>query len=176
MFHTINSKDMAILKKSDATPKRPVIITIYGQAGAGKTSLATTSNNPLLIDTDRGFDRAVNRCDTLIANKWEEIIGSVKKFFASLVSKTSLSNDPNQDISVEFDWKEAKKSRMKFRIWPKEPDLSNSFVPLNLKVTTSQYSLHTNEKSDYEPSPDCIFLSTLKPGNTLLTQSCKEGI
>lgn len=110
------------------------------------------------------------------ASKWEEIIDSVKKFFASLVSKTSLSNDPNQDISVEFDWKEAKKSRMKFRIWPKEPDLSNSFVPLNLKFTTSQYSLHTNEKSDYEPSPDCIFLSTLKPENTLLTQSCKEGI
>ena len=77
------------------------------------------------------------------ASKWEEIIGSVKKFFASLVSKTSLSNDPNQDISVEFDWKEAKKSRMKFRIWPKEPDLSNSFVPLNLKFTAGQYSLHT---------------------------------
>ena len=42
------------------------------------------------------------------ASKWEEIIGAIKKFFASLVSKTSLSNDPNQDISVEFDWKEVK--------------------------------------------------------------------
>ena len=37
------------------------------------TSLATTASNPLLIDTDRGYDRAVQRCDTLTASKWEDI-------------------------------------------------------------------------------------------------------
>ncbi len=42
------------------------------------------------------------------ASKWEEIVGTIKKFFAGLVPKISLSSDPNQDISVEFDWKEVK--------------------------------------------------------------------
>ena len=87
---------MAILKKSDATPRRPVIITIYGQAGAGKTSLATTASNPLLIDTDRGFDRAINRCDTLVANTWEEIIAeseSMKEYGTIIVDTARATLD-----------------------------------------------------------------------------------
>lgn len=54
-------------------PQRPVIILLYGVPGSGKTSLANTSNNPLLIDCDRGADRAVNRQDTLSSSIWEDI-------------------------------------------------------------------------------------------------------
>ena len=64
---------MPIIKKNDVTPERPVIIVLYGTPGTGKTSVATTAFNPLLIDTDRGYDRAVQRCDTLTANNWEDI-------------------------------------------------------------------------------------------------------
>lgn len=64
---------MPIIKKNDITPERPVIIVLYGVPGSGKTSLATTAENPLIIDTDRGFDRAVQRVDTLTAQKWADI-------------------------------------------------------------------------------------------------------
>lgn len=64
---------MAIIKKNDVTPERPVIIVLYGTPGSGKTSLATTAENPILIDTDRGYDRAVQRIDTLVASSWQEI-------------------------------------------------------------------------------------------------------
>lgn len=65
---------MAIIKPTDVTPERPVILVLYGVAGAGKTSVATTAENPLLIDTDRGYDRAVQRCEaTLVANSWHDI-------------------------------------------------------------------------------------------------------
>lgn len=65
---------MAIIKRNDVTPERPVILVLYGVAGAGKTSIATTAETPLLIDTDRGFDRAVQRCEaTLVANSWHDI-------------------------------------------------------------------------------------------------------
>lgn len=64
---------MAIIKKNDVTPERPVIIVLYGTPGSGKTSVATTADTPLLIDTDRGFDRAVQRVDTLEAHKWQDI-------------------------------------------------------------------------------------------------------
>lgn len=63
-----------ILKKNDITPERPVILVLYGTPGSGKTSVATTAEKPILIDCDRGWDRAVQRIDTLVANKWEEII------------------------------------------------------------------------------------------------------
>lgn len=64
---------MPIIKKNDVTPERPIIIVLYGTPGTGKTSVATTAENPLLIDTDRGYDRAVQRVDTLEAHKWQDI-------------------------------------------------------------------------------------------------------
>lgn len=64
---------MPIIKANDVTPERPVVIVIYGVPGSGKTSLATTAENPILIDTDRGYDRAVQRVDTLTAQKWQDI-------------------------------------------------------------------------------------------------------
>lgn len=64
---------MPIIKKSEVMPERPVIIVLYGTPGTGKTSLANTAKNPILIDTDRGSDRASNRVDTLMASKWLDI-------------------------------------------------------------------------------------------------------
>ena len=61
------------MKKSEVMPERPVIIVLYGTPGTGKTSLANTAKNPILIDTDRGSDRASNRVDTLMASKWLDI-------------------------------------------------------------------------------------------------------
>lgn len=69
---------MPLIKKNDVRPERPVIIVLYGQPGSGKTSIATTADKPILIDCDRGSDRAVQLVDTLVANKWEEITSQVK--------------------------------------------------------------------------------------------------
>lgn len=64
---------MPIIKANDVTPERPVVIVLYGVPGSGKTSIATTAENPIVIDTDRGYDRAVQRVDTLTAQKWQDI-------------------------------------------------------------------------------------------------------
>lgn len=65
---------MAIIKKEDVFPQRPVIILIYGTPGVGKTSLFNTSDTPLLLDCDRGADRSIHRQDTIIANSWQEVL------------------------------------------------------------------------------------------------------
>jgi len=64
---------MPIIKKNDVMPERPVIIVLYGTPGTGKTSVASTAKNPILVDTDRGYDRAVQRVDTLTATCWADI-------------------------------------------------------------------------------------------------------
>ena len=73
-----------LVKKQDSFPERPVIICLYGTPGAGKTSLFNTAENPLLIDCDRGADRALNRADaTIIASDWDEVIkyeNEIKEF------------------------------------------------------------------------------------------------
>lgn len=65
---------MPLIRKNDIVPERPIIMVLYGTPGTGKTSLATTASAPLLIDTDRGFDRAVQRPDLVLsASCWEDI-------------------------------------------------------------------------------------------------------
>lgn len=64
---------MPILKKEESLPQRPVVIVLYGEPGIGKTSLFNTANNPLLLDFDRGVDRSINRQDTLLVSKWEDV-------------------------------------------------------------------------------------------------------
>ena len=64
---------MPLVKKTDVMSERPVIIVLYGTPGTGKTSFATTAKNPLLLDCDRGFDRACQRVDTVTASRWEDI-------------------------------------------------------------------------------------------------------
>src|SRR5690349_15315064 len=69
---------MPLLKASEQLPERPVIITIFGDPGIGKTSLINTANNPLLIDADRGGDRAILRKDILQVNSWKDILDEEK--------------------------------------------------------------------------------------------------
>lgn len=75
------------------TPERPVIIVLYGQPGSGKTSVATTAENPIVIDTDRGYDRAVQRVDTLTAQKWEDVLAEYDslKGYKTIVVDTAKS-------------------------------------------------------------------------------------
>lgn len=68
---------MPIIKKDAPIPERNVILVLYGVPSSGKTSVACTAENPVLIDTDRGFDRSVVRVDTLTASNWEDIQNSM---------------------------------------------------------------------------------------------------
>jgi len=63
-----------IIRKEDSLPERPVIILLYGSPGVGKTSVFNTSNNPILLDCDRGGDRSIMRQDTIVASNWKEVL------------------------------------------------------------------------------------------------------
>lgn len=65
---------MTIIRKTDSFPKRPVIILLYGSPGVGKTSLFNTSENPILVDCDRGADRSIFRQDTIVASNWKDVL------------------------------------------------------------------------------------------------------
>lgn len=71
---------MAIIRKEDQFPERPIIIVLYGSAGVGKTSLANTATSPILIDCDRGADRAANRADTIVASNWDDVLNDEGEF------------------------------------------------------------------------------------------------
>ena len=100
---------MAIIKKNDATPERPVVIVLYGTPGTGKTSVATTAENPILIDTDRGFDRAVQRIDTLTATCWQDIATEMNalKGYKTIIVDTAkaMLDDYLAAYAIQCDYK-----------------------------------------------------------------------
>lgn len=66
-----------IIKKEDPRPMLPVIILLYGVPGSGKTSVATTSANPVIIDTDRGSQRACQIIDTVFCSSWQDVVNEM---------------------------------------------------------------------------------------------------
>ena len=70
---------MPIIKKDAPIPERNIVMVLYGVPSSGKTSVAVTAENPVLIDTDRGYDRAIKRVDTLTASSWEDIQNSIEE-------------------------------------------------------------------------------------------------
>lgn len=109
---------MPIIRKNDVAPERPIIIVLYGTPGTGKTSVATTADNPLLIDTDRGYDRAVQRIDTLEASKWQDIASEYATFkgYKTIIVDTAkaLLDDYLSVFAVEQNYKLATNSLKRF--------------------------------------------------------------
>ncbi|MGB6115676.1 MAG: ATP-binding protein [Comamonas sp.] len=64
---------LKITKSSDPIKVDRLTICLYGQPGVGKTSLAYTSDSPLLLDFDGGAYRAANRKDTVQVHKWADV-------------------------------------------------------------------------------------------------------
>jgi hypothetical protein len=65
---------MPIIKANEPLPEGPVVIGIYGEPGAKKTSIANTASKPLLCDFDHGSRRSVFRKDTLILTSWDDVV------------------------------------------------------------------------------------------------------
>jgi len=64
---------LRILKSSDPIKVERLNLCIYGQPGAGKSSLAFTAEAPLLLDFDQGAHRAANRKDIVRVTSWGDV-------------------------------------------------------------------------------------------------------
>lgn len=59
-------------------------VLIYGEAGIGKTTLANTSNNAVVLDFDKGSHRASYRQDVLSIDKWSDIAYNMQDFMKAI--------------------------------------------------------------------------------------------
>ena len=151
---------MPILKKTDVRPLRPIIMVIYGTPGAGKTSLSNTSENPLLIDCDRGFDRAANQVDTLTAQTWEDILseeGSMKGYKTIIVDTAkSMLDDFLAVYGVKQDYK---LSKNKLKLFGYIADEFKNFVNRRRSdcsdIIFVCHDKETQEGDLIKHSPDC---------------------
>lgn len=64
---------LKITKSSDPIEVTAAKVMIYGQPGVGKTSLAFSAGNVLMLDTDNGAYRSAFRGDTVQVQSWDDI-------------------------------------------------------------------------------------------------------
>lgn len=64
---------LKITRSSDPIKVERLNLCIYAPPGIGKTSLAFTSERPLLLDFDQGAHRAANRKDTVRVTSWSDV-------------------------------------------------------------------------------------------------------
>jgi hypothetical protein len=66
---------LRITKSSDPIRVERLNVVVYGPPGLGKSSLAFTADNPLLLDFDNGAHRAANRKDVVRVSSWSDVSG-----------------------------------------------------------------------------------------------------
>lgn len=67
---------MLLTQPNELTNSQPISCLIYGQPGTGKTTLALSSDKPVLIDLDKGLHRVETRfrCPSLQVDNYQQII------------------------------------------------------------------------------------------------------
>lgn len=69
---------ICITKADEPITVENLCFTIYSNPGLGKTSLAFTASNPLLLDFDKGSYRAVDRKAVVQVSQWSDVAGITK--------------------------------------------------------------------------------------------------
>lgn len=87
---------MSLIKKpSELVTTNTLKVLIYGQPGIGKSTLALSAPNPVLLDFDGGANRinGAHQVDTLQVNSWDEVLevmrGSELAPYSSIVIDTA---------------------------------------------------------------------------------------
>ncbi len=66
---------LKLIKSDEPVAIPELTVMIYGAPGIGKTTFACTAANPVMLDFDNGSYRAINRCDVLAPESWQDVIG-----------------------------------------------------------------------------------------------------
>ena len=64
---------LKIIKASEPIEVTQLVTVLYAQPGIGKTTLAFTSDKPILLDFDKGSYRSANRQDSVQVDSWTDV-------------------------------------------------------------------------------------------------------
>ena len=84
---------MSLIKRpSELEVKQTLTALIYGQPGAGKSTLACSAPNPVMLDFDGGATRinGAHQVPTVQVRKWEDVGGAIEEIKAANEFKTII--------------------------------------------------------------------------------------
>ena len=66
---------LKIVEAWERPPVNQIAVLLYGLPATGKTTLAFSSRNPLVLDFDKGADRAANIGKSVVITSWQDVSG-----------------------------------------------------------------------------------------------------
>ena len=82
-----------IVKADEAYQVDTVNILIYGEPGAGKTSLVNTADSPITLDFDKGVHRSDFRKDVLVIESWKQINDNMAELIKTFAGYNTIILD-----------------------------------------------------------------------------------
>jgi adenylate kinase family enzyme len=73
---------LRIIKATEPLKVERLNLCIYGPPGVGKTTLAFSAEDPLLLDFDKGAHRSKNRKDTVPISSWSDVTSMTQEDLA----------------------------------------------------------------------------------------------
>lgn len=126
-----------------------IIVTIYGEPGIGKTSLALTATNPLILDFDKGVQRSEFKSNATVFNgEYAELHKEMRTFLVALKDYDTLVVDTVDKFVLSIKSYVEKHTNIKhgLQVYGKMKDLFVEFVE-NVKNTNTNLVLlaHSQE-------------------------------
>jgi hypothetical protein len=166
---------MRVIQQTDDMKVQGLNVLIYGDPGIGKTTLANTAPNPLLLDFDRGVHRSSHRKNAIQFDSWHDVIQSKAELERLIQQHDSLIIDTAGTV-IEYMQAYLVQSnpallRNGIKLWGETKRLFQEFfAPLKLSGKNVIFIAHAKEKEE----GDTRIKRPLIPGSSydLLMQSC----
>jgi len=139
---------MGLIRKNETFPARPVVIIIVGTPFSYKTSMAITAKNVLLVDSEKGAERAAGRAETYrIEQSWKEIEDDINAGMLNEFDTVAL--DTGGSIVDDYLWEYGlvtKYTKNSQQNWGTVKDLFKKFVS-KLRLQGKDLVIISHEKS-----------------------------
>lgn len=166
---------MRLIQQTDDMTVQGLNVLIYGDPGIGKTTLANTAPNPIVLDFDRGLHRASHRKNALQFDSWQDLIQNKADVDKLLASHDSIVIDTAGTVLESMQTYLVQSNpallRNSIKLWGETKRLfSEFFTPLKLSGKNVIFIAHAKEKEE----GDVRIKRPLIPGSSydLLMQSC----
>lgn len=166
---------MRLIQQTDDMTVHGLNMLIYGDPGIGKTTLANTAPNPLLLDFDRGLHRSSHRKNAVQFDSWSDVVASAQDLSKLIAQHDTIIIDTAGTI-IEYMQQYLTEQnpgllRNGIKLWGETKRLfSEFFTPLKMSGKNVIFIAHAKEKEE----GDVRIKRPLIPGSSydLLMQSC----
>lgn len=143
-----------VYSQQDTLIHQGLNILVYGDPGIGKTTLANTAPNPLVLDFDRGAHRASHRRGNVAQfDTWLDIINSQKELQELIVKHDSIIIDTVGTmidlIQLYLQTSQPALARNGMKLWGETKKVvAEYFMPLKLSGKNVIFIAHAKEKEE----------------------------